>query len=227
MCPDDVNLIVERVPHVPGVVGGEELGFYLDIREDDLDLARADDAGRSLGTIRANVAGFELGASEPSFSGRGGIMVTDRLIMGCLTTEARSEIDELAEMITTCDEEWLDEIVLFSLRGDAVQRLVRGLKRRWLRPSVVLLQLEFPGCNPEEVVRLHLDWFESGAHQFADAAVQGVGLARLAATAESESDDSQRIAQILRQAPWKSLTKRNGVHYEELLVVEAHAPSAV
>ena len=206
------------VYHVPRADLGERfsrdgLGFSLQFTDSGPDFALDADAGKPLGTINSNVAGFSPDGQEPLFHAAGPVVVTDRLVLGCLNKPARTDMDDMIDDFIICDEEeFLEEYILFAVKGHAVRRLVSATKRHRLSSMVVLTQILFPADGPDEIAKLELDRTEDKKGKFFNALVRGVGTAHLREPSGDEHDTAQ-LLRILKDDESTVLAERNGLVY--------------
>jgi len=209
------NCVVYRVSPHDGRkrFSADGLGFSLRFTDNGTEFDFEPDAGRALRTITSNVAGFASDDPEPVFHAAGPVVVTDRLVLGCLNKPARTDIDDLVDDFIICDgEEFLEEYILFAVKGHAVRRLVSATKRRRLFSMVVLMQILFPADGPDQIGKLELDRTEDKRGKFFSALVRGVGTAHLREPSGDE-DHTAQLLRILKDNESTLLAERNGMVY--------------
>jgi hypothetical protein len=212
---DASSCVVYRVPRDGSVrrFSRDGLGFTLRFTADGLDFDFEPEAGRVLDTINGNVTAFAPDDPDPVFSAAGPVVVTDRLVLGCLNKPARTEIGDMAAQFVICDgEELLDEYILFAVKGHAVQRLMSGTKRHRLSSSVVMMQIVFPVDGADGIGKLELDRTDDKKGKFFQHLVRGVGTAHLR-DASGEEDDSEHLLRILQGDASTLVAERNGIAY--------------
>jgi hypothetical protein len=209
------NCVVYRISPHDGRrrFSGDGLGFTLRFTSEGTEFDFEPEAGRALDTISCNVAGYACDADEPVFHAAGPIVVTDRLVLGCLIKPARTDIDDVIDDFITCDdEEYLEEYILFAVKGHAVHRLVNATRRHRLSSVVVLMQLLFPADNPDELCKLELDRTDDKRGKFFKGLVRGIGMAHLRELSGDE-DDTAQLLRVLKDSESTLLAERNGLVY--------------
>jgi hypothetical protein len=212
------SCVVYRVPRDGSVreFSAEGLGFTLRFSGHGVEFDFEPEAGQALDTMNSNVAGFAPADPEPVFHAAGPVVVTDRLVLGCLNKEARTESDEIAEQFIICEgEDFLDEYILFAVKGHAVQRLMSGSKRHRLSSMVVLMQIVFPADGSEGIGKLEFDRTEDKKGKFFGQLVRGVATAHLR-DASGDDGDSEHLVRILQGDTATVIAERNGITYRAI-----------